>query len=112
MPPAVVSVQRSVADVRVYLPVGLAELDLLAAGQQIRVEGYVAASTDEEDELAAVETAAEDAPAVAVAEVDDPDGPVALSDVEALHTAIDDSGDLAWFAPSEIAAVIEVLRSR
>jgi len=98
--------------VRVYLPVGLTELDLLAEGRQIEVEGYVAASTEEEDELAAVEAAAEDAPAVAVAEVDDPDGPVALTDIEALHTAVDDSGDLAWFAPSELDAVIDTVRSR
>lgn len=97
---------------RVYLPVGIAELQLLADGQRVEVEGYVAASTDEEDELAAVETAAEEAPAVAVAEVHDPDAPVALTDVQALHTAIDDSGDLAWFAPSEIAAVIEAVGSR
>ncbi|HWV26859.1 MAG TPA: hypothetical protein VNZ66_06510 [Aeromicrobium sp.] len=97
---------------RIYLPVSLDDLTTLAEGAAIRVEGYVAASTEEEDELAALESAADDGAAVAVAEVDDPDGPVTLTDVEALHTHIDDSGDLAWFAPSEIAAVVEVVSLR
>jgi len=95
---------------RVYLPVGLSELRTLAAGEPIEVEGYLAVSTDEEDELAAVESAAADGAAVAVAEAADPDGPVALTEVEALHVALDDSGDLAWFAPSEIATVIELVQ--
>ncbi len=98
-------------DVRVYLPVDVEDLDRLLAGGAVQVEGYLAASDDEEDELAALESAADEAPAVAVAEVDDPDGPVTLADVEALHTAVDDSGDLAWFAPSELAAVIAQVRS-
>lgn len=94
---------------RVYLPVGVADLRRLADGEAIEVEGYLAASTDEEDELAALETAGDDAPAVAVAEVDDPDGPITLVDIDALHAPTDDSGDLAWFATQEIAAVIELL---
>lgn len=97
---------------RVYLPVGVAELETLNAGEPVEVEGYVAASEDEEDELAALEAAAEDAPAVAVAELADPDAPVTLADIEALHTAVDDSGDLAWFATQEIAAVTDLVRSR
>jgi len=96
---------------RVYLPVTRSELETLAAGEAIAVEGYLAASTEEEDELAAVESAADDGAAVVVAEVSDPDGPVTLIDVDALHIALDDSGDLAWFAPSEIAAVIEILQA-
>lgn len=94
---------------RVYLPVGVAELQRLVAGESITVEGYLAVSTDEEDELGALEAAAEEAPAVAVAEVSDPDGPVRLDDVEAFHVVTDDSGDLAWFGTQEIAAVIELL---
>ncbi len=97
---------------RVYLPVGVAELEMLHAGEPVHVEGYLAASEDEEDELAALEAAGDDAPAVAVAEVADPDAPVTLADIEALHTAVDDSGDLAWFATQEIAAVTEMVRSR
>lgn len=94
---------------RAYLPVGPAELATLAAGDAIEVEGYLAASTEEDDELAALEAAADDAPAVAVVESDDPDGPVTLADVEAFHTAVDDSGDLAWFGTQEIAAVIDLV---
>lgn len=96
---------------RVYLPTGPADLQRLVDGDAIQVEGYLAASTDEEDELAALETAAEEAACVVVAEVPDPDGPVRLVDVEALHVDTDDSGDLAWFATQEIAAVIDLLGS-
>ena len=96
---------------RVYVPVGVAELEKLAADQPIAVEGYLADSTDEEDELAAVEAAADEAAAVAVAEVDDPDAPISLAEVEAFHIAVDQTGDLAWFAPSELAAVLDLARA-
>ena len=90
---------------RVYVPVERDHLIALRDGGSVEVEPYLSASTDEEDELAALETAAEDAPAVVVAEVDDPDGPVTLVDVEALHP----SDGLAWFATQEIQAVIDLL---
>ena len=96
---------------RVYLPAGSADLRRLADGDTVQIEGYVAASADEEDELAALETAAEGAQCVVVADVPDPDGPVRLVDVDAVHVDIDNSGDLAWFATQEIAAVIELLES-
>lgn len=95
---------------RVYLPIGADHLQSLVEGHAIEVEGYLPESTDEEDELAALETAAEDAPVVAVAETTDPDGPITLDQVEALHVATDDSGDLAWFGTQEIAAVIELIQ--
>lgn len=95
---------------RVYLPIDLDHLQALAAGTAIEVEGYLPSSTDEEDELAALETAAEESRVVAVAEATDPDGPITLDLVEALHVAADDSGDLAWFGTQEIAAVIELVR--
>ncbi len=95
---------------RVYLPIGADHLRRLAAGHSIDVEGYLPASTDEEDELAALETAAEEGRVVAVAETVDPDGPITLDLVEALHVSIDDSGDLAWFGTQEIAAVIAVVQ--
>jgi hypothetical protein len=96
---------------RVYLPAGSADLQRLVDGDSIQIEGYLAVSTDEEDELAALETAGDGAACVVVAEVADPDGPVQLVDVEALHVDTDNSGDLAWFATQEIAAVIELLGS-
>lgn len=96
---------------RVYLPAGSAELQRLVAGETIQIEGFLAVSTDEEDELGALEAAGEEAGCVVVAEVSDPDGPVGLDDVEALHVDIDDSGDLAWFGTQEIAAVIELVRA-
>ncbi|MGA8851427.1 MAG: hypothetical protein WB508_06870 [Aeromicrobium sp.] len=95
-----------------YLPAGSAELRRLVAGGAIQVEGFLAVSTDEEDELGALEAAGEEAGCVVVAEVSDPDGPVDLDDVEALHVDIDDSGALAWFGTQEIAAVIELVRAR
>jgi hypothetical protein len=93
---------------RVYLGLAREELVALAAGDAVTpAEAFLAASTDEEDELAALEEAAEHGVAAAAAELDDPDGPVTLAEVESLHVAVDDSGDLAWFATQEIAAVIE-----
>jgi hypothetical protein len=96
---------------RVYLGLSADELAALAAGEAVTpAEAFVAASTDEEDELAALEEAAEHGVVAAAAEVDDPDGPVSLVDVASLHVDLDDSGDLAWFATQEIAAVVELVR--
>ena len=94
---------------RVYLAVGRDELTALAAGESISAPAFVAASEDEEDELAALEEAFEHAAAVAAAELDDPDGPVALDDVASFHLDIDGSGDLAWYATQEIDAVLSAL---
>lgn len=96
---------------RVYLGLSADELASLAAGEQVTpAEAFVAASSDEEDELAALEEAAEHGVVAAAAELDDPDGPVTLDDVASLHVDLDDSGDLAWFATQEVAAVIELVR--
>jgi hypothetical protein len=96
---------------RVYVGLTVDDLVALAAGESVTpAEAFVAASTDEEDELAALEEAAEHGAVAAAAEVDDPDGPVALVDLASLHVALDDSGDLAWFATQEVAAVIELVR--
>ncbi len=94
--------------VRVYLALTRDDLTALEAGRSVTpAEAFVAASLDEEDELAALEEAAEHGDVGAAAELDDPDGPVRLVDVASFHLDIDDSGDLAWFATQEIAAVIE-----
>ncbi len=96
---------------RVYLGLTRDELIALEAGGKVTpAQAFVAASTDEEDELAALEVAAEHGTAAAAAELDDPDGPVTLADIESLHVDLDDSGDLAWFATQEITAVIELAR--
>ena len=96
---------------RVYVGLDADQLVALAEGQAVvPADAFVAASTDEEDELAALEEAAEHGAVAAAAELDDPDGPVSLVDVASLHLDIDDSGDLAWFATQEIAAVIELVR--
>ena len=94
---------------RVYVPVERDHLQTLVDGGEITVEPYVAASTDEEDELAALEEAAEHGAVAAAAELDDPDGPVTLADIASLHVDLDDSGDLAWFATQEIAAVVDLV---
>jgi hypothetical protein len=98
---------------RVYLGLSIDDLVALAAGEPVTpAEAFVAASTDEEDELAALEEAAEHGAVAAAAELDDPDGPVALDDIASLHVDLDDSGDLAWFATQEVAAVIELARGQ
>lgn len=95
---------------RVYLSLSRPELEALQAGDSVTpAEAFLAASVDEEDELAAVEEAAEHGDVAAAAELDDPDGPVALVDIASFHLDIDDSGDLAWYAPSELDAVIAQL---
>jgi hypothetical protein len=97
---------------RVYLGLTHDELVALASGAAVTpAEAFLAASLDEEDELAALEEAAENGAVAAAAELDDPDGPVTLADIESLHLDLDDSGDLAWFATQEIAAVIERVRA-
>jgi hypothetical protein len=98
---------------RVYLGLSVAELAALQSGGSVTpAEAYLAASLDEEDELAALEEAAEHGDVAAAAELDDPDGPVSLVDIASLHVDIDGSGDLAWYATQEIAAVIELVGAR
>ncbi len=94
---------------RVYLAVGRDELTALAGGASISAPAFIAASEDEEDELAALEEASEHAAAVAAAEVDDPDGPVSLDEVVSFHLDVDGTGDLAWYATQEIDAVLSAL---
>lgn len=94
---------------RVYLAVGREELTALAAGGSISALAFLAASEDEEDELAALEEASENGAAVAAAELDDPDGPVTLDDVVSFHLDVDGTGDLAWYATQEIDAVLSTL---
>jgi hypothetical protein len=94
---------------RVYLAVGRDELAALASGSAISAPAFLAASEDEEDELAALEEAAEHAAAVAAAELDDPDGPATLDDIVSFHLDVDGTGDLAWYATQEIDAVLSTL---
>ncbi|AWB93002.1 hypothetical protein [Aeromicrobium chenweiae] len=96
---------------RVYLGLTVDELAALEAGQTITpAEAFLSASVDEEDELAALEEAAEHGAVAAAAELDDPDGPVRLVDVASFHLDVDGSGDLAWYAPQEIDAVLREVR--
>lgn len=94
---------------RAYLAVGRDDLTALAAGGSITAPAFIAASEDEEDELAALEEASEHGAAVAAAELDDPDGPLTLDDVVSFHLDVDGSGDLAWYATQEIDAVLSAL---
>ncbi len=94
---------------RVYAPAGIDVLRALADGQTVTMDAFVAASQDEEDEYDALLAAAEDGPVVVTAEVADPDAPIRPQDVEALHLDADGSGDLAWYAPQELDAVIALL---
>lgn len=94
---------------RVYVPASLDDLDALIGGEELTTEQLVAASEDEEDELAALEAAA-DAGAVAIAaDVDAVDDPVTWAVVASLHLDVDGSGHLAWYDPSEVAAVRALL---
>ncbi|NRQ51531.1 hypothetical protein [Aeromicrobium stalagmiti] len=96
---------------RVYLGLTLDELAALEAGETITpAEAFVSVSVDEEDELAALEEAAEHGVVAAAVEIDDADGPVRMIDVASFHLDLDGSGDLAWYAPQEIDAVLREVR--
>lgn len=90
---------------RIYIGTDAEGLEALRTGQ-LDGAAVLAESEDEEHEYEAMLAAAEDGPVVVVAEIDQDDQPVTLREVVALHTDIDGSGDLAWFAPQELDAVI------
>lgn len=95
---------------RVYLALTLEDLEQLDAGEQIAPDAYVAGSEDEEDELAALEEAAEQGVAAAAAELAHEDDPVSLADIASFHLDVDGSGDLAWYATQELDAVLREAR--
>lgn len=97
---------------RVYAAADAELLSALADDRPITPERVTAASQDEEDEYDALLTAAEQGPVVVCAELDDEDGQIALRDVQSFHVDADASGDLAWYAPQEIAQVIALLGER
>lgn len=90
---------------RIYVAVDAELLERLAAGERISAPAFMAETEDEEDELAALEEAAQHGPVVAAADVGDSDD-VSLEDIASFHVDLDGTGDLAWFATQEIDAVI------
>lgn len=96
---------------RIYVAVDAELLELLAAGGRISAPAFRAESEDEEDELAALEEAAQHGTVVAAADVDGTDD-VTLEDVASFHVDLDGTGDLAWFATQEIDAVIREAQKR
>lgn len=94
---------------RIYVAASVEDLRRLAAGEQITSPAFVAATGDEEDELAALEAAAEEGTVAIAADADDPDGPIGLDDVASFHLDLDGTGDLAWFARQEIDTVLQSL---
>lgn len=96
---------------RIYVAVDADLLERLAAGERITAAAFSAESEDEEDELAALEEAAEHGPVVAAADVDGTDD-VTLEDIASFHVDLDGTGDLAWFATQEIDAVLRAAQKR
>ena len=92
---------------RVYLATEASALTTLRDGGSVTLPAVIAESDDEEDEFDALMQAAANGPVV-VAEVGRADEPVSLSDVQALHVDADGSGDLAWYAPSEVDEVLRL----
>jgi hypothetical protein len=93
---------------RVYLAADVAALTTLRDGGSLTLPAVVAESDDEEDEFDALMQAAATGPVVVVAEVGRADEPVSLREVQALHVDADGSGDLAWYAPSEVDEVVRL----
>lgn len=96
---------------RIYLPVDIADLELLDRDSAIEVTRFVPEDEDEESEFSAFSAAAANGRAVVSADVPSLDVPVTLAEVAAFHVDLDGSGDLAWFATQEIGAVLAALRA-
>lgn len=97
---------------RIYCAVDAALLARLQAGESVTVTAFRAETEDEEDELAALDAAADVGDAVVAAEVDAPGDVLTLQDVASIHVDLDGSGHLAWFGTQEIEAVLQLLRER
>ncbi|MBC7594142.1 MAG: hypothetical protein H7288_09420 [Kineosporiaceae bacterium] len=97
--------------IRIYLSATLGDVEALAAGQAVTADAFMPASDDEEGEFAAFGEASQHGPVVIAADVEAGGAPVTIDDVASFHVALDDSGDLAWFATQEIDAVLLALRS-
>lgn len=94
---------------RSYVALTLQELIALRDSSIKPTHVVRAVSEDEQDEFDAMMTAAQLGPAVVAAELG---ADLALLDPEqvaAFHIDLDGSGDLAWFAPSEMDVVIGLL---
>jgi hypothetical protein len=106
---------------RIYVPATLSVLAEYVDHGYVpaSAERYVAPGDDEESEYAALVAAAEASAellggagrrVVVVAEVADPDGPVVMEQVVAVHADPDDAhdadDDLAWYATQEIPYLI------
>ena len=96
-------------DVRVYLAADASAVTTLRDGGSVTLPAVIAESDDEEDEFDALTQAAASGPVVVVAEVGRADVPVSLSEVQALHVDADVSGDLAWYAPTEVDEVLRLV---
>lgn len=100
--------------VRRYCFATESELARLAAGEPLALRGLEAASDDEVDEydalLAAAELGGNSVGVVVTAVVENETAPVAWTGVESLHVDSDESGDLSWYAPSEVDVVLAALR--
>ncbi len=94
---------------RIYLALDADMLEKLAAGERISAPAFCAETEDEEDELAAMEEAAEHGTAVAAADVGASDD-VTLTEIASFHVDLDGTGDLAWFATQEIDAVLRIVQ--
>lgn len=94
---------------RVYFAADLATLRDLDGGGGYTGARVVAASDDELDEFAAMTEAAAGSGVVVAAEIDQPESPVTMEAVAALHVDTDGTGDLAWYAPQELDQVIDLL---
>jgi hypothetical protein len=107
---------------RIYVPTTLSGLAAYAAAGEVPAaeERFVAPDETEEGEYAALVAAGAAAAElldgsgrriVVVAEVADPDGPVPLRDVVAVHADPEEGAhpddDLAWFATQEIPQLLD-----
>lgn len=94
---------------RVWAGIDAAALVALRDGGTLAGELVAAESEDEQHEYEALLAASEDGPVVVVAELPQPEAGVTLDLVEAWYVDADGSGELAWYAPEEVGAVLDLL---
>jgi len=94
---------------RVWAGIDAAALVALRDGGTLAGDLVAAESEDEQHEYEALLAASEDGPVVVVAELPQAEADVTLDLVEAWYVDADGSGELAWYAPEEVGAVLDLL---
>lgn len=95
---------------RAYAPLSEEQLEALAAGGSVSSDLVIPVSEDEDDELDALESAADSGRVVAAVDVASESTPITIADVASFHLDADGSRFLAWYATQELDAILQLIR--